>query len=266
VVIGLDGGYVRSRQPFERNFEITAGKLLGEEGECTRFAFATNEYERGVRQIRHGLEALRVNEETEITVLSDGDAGLRTVQWEVAPKSEHVLDWFHIGMRFEHLLDASQAIRHVPMAVHVAAWAHQLATRAKWALWNGQADKTLCHLEAVRGWTVSERERTPEIRTLERHASDLLRYLRANQDSLPNYGERHGEGEPISTAWVESSINEIIAKRMAKSQQMRWNRWTVQPFLAVRIAVLNETLADSFRGWYPGFTPVDPKLPELLAA
>ena len=47
---------------------------------------------------------------------------------------------------------------------------------------------------------------------------------------------------------------------------MRWNRWTVQPFLAVRIAVLNETLADSFRGWFPRFTPVDPKLPELLAA
>ena len=101
--------------------------------ECTRFAFATNEYERGVRQIRHGLEVLRVNEETEITVLSDGDAGLRTVQWEVAPKSEHVLDWFHIGMRFEHFFDACQAIRHAPMAAHVAAWAHQLATRAKWA-------------------------------------------------------------------------------------------------------------------------------------
>ena len=61
VVIGLDGGYVRSRQPFERNFEITVGKLMGEDGECIRFAFATNEYERGVRQIRHGLEVLGVN-------------------------------------------------------------------------------------------------------------------------------------------------------------------------------------------------------------
>jgi hypothetical protein len=120
LVIGLDGGYVKSRQPFERHFEITAGKLLGEDGECTRFAFATNEYERGVRQIRHGMEALGVNAETQITVLSDGDAGLRTVQREVAPESEHILDWFHIGMRFEHLLDASKAIHHVPMATHVA--------------------------------------------------------------------------------------------------------------------------------------------------
>jgi hypothetical protein len=104
---------------------------LGEDGASTRFAFATNEYERGVRQIRHGLEALRVDEETQITVLSDGDAGLRTVQLEVAPRSEHVLDWFHIGMRFEHLLDACQATRKVPTAAHVSAWAHNLAIRAK---------------------------------------------------------------------------------------------------------------------------------------
>ena len=122
LVIGLDGGYGKSRQPFERHFEITAGKLLGEDGECTRFAFATNEYERGVRQIRQGMEERGVNAETQITVLSDGDAGLRTVQREVAPESAHILDWFPIGMRFEHLLDASKAMHHVPMATHVAEW------------------------------------------------------------------------------------------------------------------------------------------------
>ena len=58
---------------------------------------------------------------------------------------------------------------------------------------------------------------------------------------MPNYGQRRREGKAISTAWVESAINEIIAKRMSKRQQMRWNRWTVQPFLAVRTAVLNDT-------------------------
>ena len=100
-------------------------------GACTRFAFATNEYERGVREIRQGMEELGVNAETQITVLSDGDAGLRTVQREVAPEPEHMLDWFHIGMRFEHLLDASKAIHHMPTATHVAEWAHQVATRAK---------------------------------------------------------------------------------------------------------------------------------------
>jgi Transposase len=267
LVIGLDGGFVKSNRPLsERNFEVTAGKVLGEEGECTRFAFATNEYEHGLRQIRHALEELRVDEKTQITVLSDGDAGLRTVQWEVAPGSEHILDWFHIGMRFEHLLDASRAMQKVAPAAHGSESALDLATRAKWALWNGQADKTFARLEELRRWPLAERGPTPEVRNLHRHATDLLKYLRANQDSLPDYGERQREGEPFSTGWVESAINEIIAKRMAKAQQMRWNRWTVQPFLAVRTAVLNDTLANSFRDWFRGFRPVDPKIPELQAA
>jgi hypothetical protein len=53
---------------------------------------------------------------------------------------------------------------------------------------------------------------------------------------------------------------------MAKSQQMRWNRWTVQPFLAVRTAVLNDSLSDSFRDWFPGFRSVAAKQPDRKAA
>jgi hypothetical protein len=56
---------------------------------------------------------------------------------------------------------------------------------------------------------------------------------------------------------VESAVNAIVAKRMNKAQQMRWNRATVQPFLDVRTAVLNGTLEDAFRQRYPGFRPAN---------
>ena len=56
---------------------------------------------------------------------------------------------------------------------------------------------------------------------------------------------------------MESAVNEIVAKRMNKKQQMRWNRATVQPFLGVRAAVLNDTLEDAFRQRYPGFRPAN---------
>lgn len=40
VVLGLDGGYVRNRQPRpERTFEIVAGRVLRDHHETTRFAF-----------------------------------------------------------------------------------------------------------------------------------------------------------------------------------------------------------------------------------
>jgi hypothetical protein len=60
----------------------------------------------------------------------------------------------------------------------------------------------------------------------------------------------------FSTGFAESAVNEIIAKRMSKRQQMRWNRYTVQRFLEVRIHVLNGTLEDAFRHWHQGFRPL----------
>ena len=56
---------------------------------------------------------------------------------------------------------------------------------------------------------------------------------------------------------MESAVDEIISWRMAKAQQMRWSRATVQPFLDVRTAVLNDTLEDAFRRRHPGFRPAN---------
>ena len=84
---------------------------------------------------------------------------------------------------------------------------------------------------------------------------NLTTPLECNQDALVHYAARRGE--PISTAFVESAVNEIVAKRMNKKQQMRWNRMTVQPFLDVRTAVLNGTLEDAFRRRYRGFRPAN---------
>jgi hypothetical protein len=44
---------------------------------------------------------------------------------------------------------------------------------------------------------------------------------------------------------------------MNKKQQMRWNRATVQPFVDLRTAVLNDTLENAFRRHCPGFRPAD---------
>ena len=71
------------------------------------------------------------------------------------------------------------------------------------------------------------------------------------------YAARRRRGEPIATSFVESAVDEIIAWRMNKAQQMRWSRATLQPFLDVRTAVLNDTLEDAFRRRHPGFRPAN---------
>jgi len=44
-------------------------------------------------------------------------------------------------------------------------------------------------------------------------------YLRANAARIPNYGERRRAGEAISTAFVESTVNQVISKRMVKNNK-----------------------------------------------
>jgi hypothetical protein len=56
---------------------------------------------------------------------------------------------------------------------------------------------------------------------------------------------------------MESAVDEIISWRLAKAQQMRWSRATVQPFLDVRTAVLNDTLEGAFRRRHPRFRPAN---------
>ncbi len=42
-------------------------------------------------------------------------------------------------------------------------------------------------------------------------------YIRNNQESIPNYGERYRQGETISTAFVESTINQVVSRRFVKT-------------------------------------------------
>jgi hypothetical protein len=101
---------------------------------------------------------------------------------------------------------------------------------------------------------------------LQRHVAELFGYLERNQEALVHYAARRRRGEPISTAFVESVVNEIVAKRMNKKQQMRWNRTTVQPFLDVRTAVLDGTLEDAFRRRHRGFRPANDERTTAVAA
>jgi hypothetical protein len=46
----------------------------------------------------------------------------------------------------------------------------------------------------------------------------------------------------------------VISKRMVKKQQMRWTPRGAHLLLQVRTRVLNDTLTNDYRLWYPGFT------------
>jgi hypothetical protein len=58
----------------------------------------------------------------------------------------------------------------------------------------------------------------------------------------------------ISTAFVESTINQVVSKRFVKKQQMQWTPRGAHLLLQTRTKVLNEDIEDVFRGWVPFHT------------
>ena len=130
--------------------------------------------------------------------------------------------------------------------------------RAKWRLWHGRWPGCRRRLAALCRWTERKHLRgVAGIDRLQRRAAELLGYLARNAAALVHYAARRRRGEPIATSFVESAVGEIISWRMAKAQQMRWSRATVQPFLDVRTAVLNDTLELAFRRRHHGFRPAN---------
>jgi hypothetical protein len=259
VVIGLDGGYVRNRHAGEgRHFEVIAGKVIDTGGVQHRFAFVRNAPVAASDAFQQALAAAGVEVDTPATVLCDGDAGLWRLQRAVLPRATVVLDWWHLAVRFEHALQVARGFGAGTAEKHLADQAVRGLERAKWRLWHGRWPGCRRKLVALCRWMQRKQLRdVAGMGRLQRHASELLGYLARNQDALVHYAARHRCGEPISTAFVESAVNEIVAKRMNKKQQMRWNRMTVQPFLDVRTAVLDSTLESVFRQRYPGFRPAN---------
>lgn len=259
-VVGLDGGYVRARhQRPERNFEVVADKVLDKGGNTTRFAFVRDGGPEAMNAAGFALRQHGVDESTSLTVLTDGDAGLRAIHRRLASHAEHVLDW--VPRRHE-----TKGINGLTEGA-IRGHALDRVERAKWRFWNGQVRRGLIGLVHLRKWAQARCfEHIPSMTKLGSGLLDTIRYLEMNADSMPDYGQRYRRGSRISTGFAESTVNEIIAKRMNKKQQMRWNRHTVQPFLEVRIHVLNNSLEDAFRYWHQGFRPTLDRSQKATAA
>jgi hypothetical protein len=132
-----------------------------------------------------------------------------------------------------------------------AAMAQQLE-RLKWHLWHDNVYRALQVVEDLEWDHDSQEERSERVKKLLKAVGEFHHYIEANQPSMPNFGDRYRHGEAISTAFAESTVNQVISKRMVKKPQMRWTERGAHLLRQVRTQVLNEDLRTTFRRWYPG--------------
>jgi hypothetical protein len=71
---------------------------------------------------------------------------------------------------------------------------------------------------------------------------------------------------PISTAFVEATVNLVAGKRFAKKQQMQWSKADAHLLLQTRARTLDGTLRDLFTNWYPAMAANDTNIPAATVA
>jgi hypothetical protein len=127
--------------------------------------------------------------------------------------------------------------------------------RLKWFLWHGNVYQAFQVMQSVEGDLEGAVATSADAtsRKLLKAVEEFHTYIENNANFIPNYGERYRQGERISTGFVESTVNQVISKRMVKKQQMQWSPRGAHLLLQIRTRVLNGEWEATFRTWYPGF-------------
>jgi hypothetical protein len=208
LVVGFDGGYVRNRHPRpERNFEVVAGKALNGEGHATPFAFVRSGGCDAMSAVGRALRQCGTAGTTSVTVLTDGDAGLRAIQRHVAPLAEHVLDWFHVAMRFTNLQQLAKGVMDGGICRHARHTRRRIPSLAQRLSANRRPAKTrslsmttpqLCTLSHTRMISTGKRRRLNMDRAPRSEAPD---YAKPVNSTVPISDER--PQEPLLSSWLQ---------------------------------------------------------------
>ncbi len=286
--VGLDGGIVRARrgksgEKTPKLFEVIAGKSIlsfrrddpedaPPSSKC--FALVQSFDKKPKRRLFDLLQSQGMQANQQVTFFSDGGDTVRKLQEYLNPDSEHILDWFHITMRITVLQQCARGLQKLrttdtaPDAIDEDEESLERRLESvKHYLWHGNSAKALDRLRDLEdaleeGWgcdEAGEKKPRPENESAARmlkYVLELETYITNNARFIVNYGERYRNGERISTGFAESTINQVVSKRMVKKQQMQWTPRGAHLLLQVRTQVLNEDWEEPFRKWYPNFRPV----------
>jgi hypothetical protein len=253
ITVSLDSTFIRSCQEDERHLEVRVGNVETAAGARQVFG-AVAKADTDIKVlIDRSLDAVGRTEETVLTAFTDGCPGLRRILAEAGVTETPILDWFHIGMRLQHLEQIAGALSADDPA-QVAAKAVIIAEveRLHWRLWNGKAKDAQISIERIRAvmhhfqGEQGQRTSIAPSRKLWTALHALDGYLTGQSEWLVNYAERHRAGLRVGTAITEGTANFLVNRRMNKSQQMRWSRRGADLLLQVRCAVYNGTLGAGF--------------------
>ena len=250
ITVGIDGGYVRSREKGQSHFEVMVGKSIPTDRPARYLGLVQSHDEKPKRRLHEILKDQGWQENQQVTFMTDGGDTVIKIARDMAPASEHLLDWFHITMRITVMHQYVKGLAHLSPeeAEEMARYLRQI----KGCLWNGNLhdgqaaiDDLVMDLDEIETGYAGTK-------ALRKAANEFQTYIANNAWMIPNYAERRRYGERVSTGFVESTVNTVVGKRFCKRQQMRWSKTGAHLMLQTRTRTLDGTLRPKFQQWYPG--------------
>ncbi len=253
ITVGIDGGYVKSRDKGQSHFEVTVGKSIPTDRPSRYLGLVQSHDAKPKRRLHEVLKDQGWQENQPVTFMTDGGDTVINMAQHMAPASEHILDWFHITMRITVMQQYVKGLAH--RNEEEAEKLARLLRQIKGFLWNGNLHDGQTAIEDL-VMDLDELETDyASIKALRKAATELETYIANNKGMIPNYAERRRYGERVSTGFVESTVNTVVGKRFGKRQQMRWSKQGAHLMLQTRARTLDGTLRDKFEQWYPGLKP-----------
>ena len=133
---------------------------------------------------------------------------------------ECILDWFHIGKKFQQVKNALGE-----------AFTASLES-AKWTLWHGNVDDALTKLAVLRDNISEEAQRSK--------LAGLYDYLHRNQAYLVNYDAREQANKTYTSQVAESHLDTLINARHKRTKKMQWTRDGAHHILQIRAMMASD--------------------------
>ena len=235
LMVHTDGGHIRDREVDSRSFEAIVSVVYRPENlvqkdkhhqvildktcvaSCKDDGLKTNK-----RNLLHAALKQGMTKETKITAFADGAKNCWSVINVLKPhcvEIECVLDWFHIGKKFQNTIGALPK-EYEETLLHI-----------KWCVWHNDANEALNRLKNLYESLTDEKSRSK--------ACSLLTYIELNKQYLVNYEARQIKNKPISSQVIESIIGSLINERYKKSQKMQWTREAAHNVLQIRASKIS---------------------------
>lgn len=249
LILQVDGGHLKDKSPGNRSFEAMASViyrpedvLLGASGSrrhiakkhCSASALSDHQDFMKESTVQAFIKA-GGDDSTHLTALCDGASNCWSIVNAIKAKAGEttcVLDWFHIGMKFQN---TRLGDKHKNEALE----------KAKWCVWHGNIEKGIGKLDELRSKFQPEEKQYKALST-------LITYLSNNSQYIIDYEQRKKVGLVFTSNIAEATIESLINQRCKGKKHMKWTRAGVHPLLQVRAVSITKEWQDSWLDFVMG--------------